>query len=703
MDKKELIFPALLALFCVVSNFIWLRIDTVPQAWDESVHLQAASAFAETIKHDPLKVIPDFVTRENYYPPLVPFIAAFFGLHNNDMDSFTYSMVLFHALLIFSVFAYTRRRFDFLSACAASCLTMAFPLIYSQGHFLMLDLPLTALVMFTVYLLSGPDLFRQKRSLILLGVTMGAAMLVKWTYWIYIAMPFIFRLVDEAKTPEKIRKQDLFLLFGIIFLTAGPWYLWHAIPVVSKLLMYSFDRGRVEGLPSVFSIGSLIYYFKMLPGLLSPVPALICSAGAILIIAKKEKKFMDILLFFFVPVLFMTLLQNKKDRYIMPALPFAAIAGSYLVYMIRHWIKNAKAFAAAVSAIAVLSYTFAVYPFGFAWPQAARPVKADWKIMEILDKAKSPGVFVLVPDIPAMNNINYGFYIKNYYPNLQVSGIFNFPMFADYFLIKTGAQGPVFTASDKREQITKDVLENKGPASGFYGKIYETALPDGSRAMLYKRKDKISVDPDRFESGLNKSSMQLLGFYLKDAKKFRFKTEVAPDTALVKSIRVGFAEGFAGDFKHRDAGLKIKNADIEIKDLLLNPEELNAGNLSILSIGGVYLHSLEVNETDLAAFAAIYAKKAKDLKVKIDNGIITFSAVYSGINFEAAVELYNPSKESPDISVKIIRLKAGFVNIPAGLANFLIKDYNPLLNRSKSPVKLYYNGIYAQKGVLKIY
>ena len=702
MEKKEFIFPALLAIFCTAANIIWLHVDTTPQAWDESIHLQAASAFADTMRHTPLKVLPDFVTQENYYPPLVPFVASFFGLKSPDMDSLTYSMVLFHVLLIFSVFAYTRRRFDFLSACAASSMTTAFPLIFAQGHLLMLDLPLTAFTMLSVYLLSDPGLFRRKRRLALLGAVMGAAMLVKWTYWIFIIAPFIVRLAEEKKENLKIKISDMAVVFGTMFLTAGPWYLWHSVPVVSTLLMTSFSKGKAEGFPSIFTVESFVYYFKMLPGLLNPVFLPACLAGAVFIFAKKDKKNTDLVLYFIIPVLFMTFLQNKKDRYIMPALPFAAVAGSYLVYMARGKAKNAIAASAAISALALMSYFFSVLPFSFAWPYSARPNTGDWKITEILDKAKSPGQLVIVPDIPAMNNLNYGFYVKNYYPGLKVGGIYNFPMFADYFLIKTGAQGPVFTASDKREVITGEVLGNRGPSAGFYEKIYETALPDNSRAMLYKRKDRISVDTGKFESGLDSGAMGMLGLYLKGAKKFRFSTELG-DGALVKSIRVGFKEGFAGDFKHKDAGLRITNADIEIKDLLLNPNELSAGRLSILSMGGIYIHSMEISASDLAAFALLYAKKAKDLKVVIDSGVITLSAVYSGIRLKAAVKLYNPSAENPDICVKIISLKAGIIGIPASLANFLIKDYNPLLNRSKSPVKLHYGGISAENGVLKIY
>jgi len=47
-------------------------------------------------------------------------------------------------------------------------------------------------------------------------------------------------------------------------------------------------------------------------------------------------------------------------------------------------------------------------------------------------------------------------------------------------------------------------------------------------------------------------------------------------------------------------------------------------------------------------------------------------------------------------------LKAAGISIPAGLVNFALKGYNPLLNKSNSPIKISFGRIYAENGELNI-
>lgn len=214
---------------------------------------------------------------------------------------------------------------------------------------------------------------------------------------------------------------------------------------------------------------------------------------------------------------------------------------------------------------------------------------------------------------------------------------------------------------------------------------------------------RVNADPGRFENNFNTSSMQFLGDYIKDAKKISIKISVDPGTGLIKSLRVSFAEALVGDFKRNNKGLKIKNADIEIKDILINPDKPVAGNFSILSTGGIYLYSAEANEKDLADLMAARVKNMKNIRIKIYNGSIELKALYKEIKLEAIVKLYKPLKGNPGINMEIIRLKAGVITIPRRLANYLIRRYNPFFNRLKLPAKLYYGDIYAENGVLKIY
>lgn len=78
-NKISAVFLSLLIIFIISSNVIWLRSDNTPQRWDESIHLSAASGFASVVREHPLRIFVDFLERESYYPPLVPFVGAVSG------------------------------------------------------------------------------------------------------------------------------------------------------------------------------------------------------------------------------------------------------------------------------------------------------------------------------------------------------------------------------------------------------------------------------------------------------------------------------------------------------------------------------------------------------------------------------------------------------------------------------------------------
>lgn len=59
-------------------------------------------------------------------------------------------MILFHTILIIFAFLFTKEILDTYSAICAATVVTSFPLIYTQGHFFMFDLPLTSFVIMAV-------------------------------------------------------------------------------------------------------------------------------------------------------------------------------------------------------------------------------------------------------------------------------------------------------------------------------------------------------------------------------------------------------------------------------------------------------------------------------------------------------------------------------------------------------------------------
>jgi|GEM_PF-2027402 hypothetical protein len=700
-NKISAVFLSLLIIFIISSNVIWLRSDNTPQRWDESIHLSAASGFASVVREHPLRIFVDFLERESYYPPLVPFVGAVFGLFGMEADNYTFSISIYIALLIIFTFLYTRSRFGNMAAFAASTLIMAYPIIYHESHYFMFDIPLTSFFMMSMYLMLKTDKLQNRLYTALLGLSCGLGMLIKWTFFIYAAAPLVFLIVESYKAGSDTKKAGKNITAAVIIfaVTALPWYLYNGFSIVLNIFKYAFERGMTENLPAIFTWDGLTYYFHMLPGLMTWTFLSLFIAGACLIAASKENR--KELVFFLVPFAVFMLLHNKKDRYIMPVLPLAAVISAYIIYSINR-IRLRTAAACVMVAAALLNFTFAVNNMPFNWPLSARPSAGDWHIKDFLSRVKPGSTLAVVPDAGYMNNVGYSFYAGSFYKDIKISGIFNFPMFTDYFLVKTGDIGPVFSGADKRTGILNAALDPKSRVLGLFEKIYEAPLPDNSTGMLYKRREKPSVDADEYRAGMNSNVMSMIAMYLKDVKKLSFRMSF--EGLKADEIKVSFAEGLAGDFKHKDKGLIIRNASIDVRGLEADPFELQNGKLQMLSLDKVEINSLEVSADDLRDFIMLYAKKVADMKVTFEGGLINISAKYSKIPVSISLKLYNPAPgtDGSDICFSVKKLKAGFVPLPCGLINFVLKGYNPLLNKSNSPIKIKFGQITAENDRLII-
>jgi hypothetical protein len=699
-----LLFVVVFALFIGISNIIWLNLEKQPQPWDQSIHLVASADFTKILNKGSLPDIAGaFLSKENYYPPLVPFLGAFTGMHGMEQKDFTMIMILFQFVLIFSVFFYVSRAFDGVTGAVAAALIASYPAVFTEGHYFMFDMPLTAVTALCLAIMAGTSYFNKRSMTILLGFAAGLAMLVKWSFLLYFAAPLMFYYFEAQKKAGMGAVQKKNLLYGIItFCIVGlPWYLYNIFSLVKNIFFFSFKQGAIEGQVPVFSLPGLSYYIRTMPGEITLVFFALFLAGSVLMVFKSEKR--RYLLFFIVPVVIFSLLSNKKGRYIMPALPFAALISAYVVYRIKD-SRVKKISAAVIVAAALANYVFAVYPVGFNWPAADRPSSNDWKV-ERFFSAIEPGkrvTLAIVPDHPFMNTATYSFYSDTLKPNVRITGIYNFPMFDDYFLIKTGDVGPVFNAADTRKKITDTVLANDKLIAADFEKVDDEPLPDGSRGMLYRRKQDIKVNDAGFESGLKKNMDEILKLFLRDAEGFRYTIDRKKGSLKIDAMEFMMKTGLVGDFKHKDNGLRVDDADIVVRDLVINDLALKEGKLDILSIGAVEVKSMNIRRESLEAFVISYAKNVKDVAINFEKGVISFSGKYSGIGFRAGVRLYNPSKENSNVCFDIRELKAGIVPLPAWLFNILLKDYNPILNKANSPVALKFGEITADKGMLTI-
>ncbi len=688
-----------LLLLAAAANLAWLRMNRAPQGWDESIHLLSALDLRHALARGPLAVAGTFLTRNSYYPPLVSLLGALAG----GPGRFTAVMVLFQCLLLGSLFLYARGEADPLSASLAASLALIYPPLYSQGHLFMLDMPLTAMFCLCLLLLRRSGEGKSLPFSLALGLAMGLAMLVKWSFAVYFALPWLWAFFRDRDARAR-RNLGLSLLAAA--LVAGPWYLWNLIPMSRDLFFFAFKRGAEEGQPAVFSLAGLTYYARILPAQLGRWPFWLFAIS--LPFGIRHPKYRRWLLWVLVPSLAFTLLHNKKDRYFMPLLPLVALMSAHLLHQAARGERR-RLLAALGVFLCASQYLWANFPLSPSWPGQDRPLRRDWAMDRVFGEIRSlekPGdspSLVVVPDFQRMNNLNYGFFSRAYFPEVRVGGIFNFPLFADYVLAKTGDQGPSFSDAGERKDILERLLDPGSEISRIYARVAEFPLPDGSQALLFRRRDPIPVDDARFRADVRKFLRQALSHYLKGEKGLKVNLKLKKGDARIEELDAGFESGEVGDYQHKPAGLEMGPVRLEIRDILLNPWALDQGRLQLLSLGAIRVVSIRIRASDLQAFLESQAKGVEDLKVSLEDGQVGASARVRGIPVSVRASLENLDPAHPNLWVKVTRARVGFLPLPAWLFNYAIKDFNPLLNPDQAPVKLRFRKILIQNGELTIF
>jgi hypothetical protein len=177
---------------------------------------------------------------------------------------------------------------------------------------------------------------------------------------------FFFLVFSKMKREKKLDLFKKFLVSAVVFMAiVGPYiYLSFKLGLIG-LLDRAFLAGTAEGEPQANSIEGWLYYSKMLPLQMS-VPFVIASVLTFIYhVAKKEKNFAELGMWFLVVYIAFTLTNNKSVRYTILYLPALIYV---FVYTISKFDKK------VFFAILVLTLLSEAY-FAFAWlPRFNYPV-----------------------------------------------------------------------------------------------------------------------------------------------------------------------------------------------------------------------------------------------------------------------------------------------------------------------------------------
>lgn len=358
--KKLLIF---LIIFHLLANLVWISLDKSPLSWDQAGHTLTSLQFLDFFKAQSGTV---FLKISNYYPPLVYIIVAL-GMFFLGPSLSLGPMVVTGLFLLAIVFLYLYTK-ELLSdekiALTAAALFSFLPPLYSHSRTFLLDIPLLAMILGSLYFLEKSNRVGNYKNSVLSAAFFGAALLTKWVAVIYLFIPVLL----------KLKKQLIVLIiFATFILISLPWYIINFTNLTSRARVSL--TAEISDPQALLSLQNSTYYLSVLANFYLTWLGLILLFAAIpvFIYFKKEKGILITTVGIFIYLIF-TFIPNKDPRYILPILPFVSIAVAFLLVKI---IRLNKLWGVGLSIITGSYFLLYFFSLSFGWP--FDPEKIDYQ------------------------------------------------------------------------------------------------------------------------------------------------------------------------------------------------------------------------------------------------------------------------------------------------------------------------------------
>ncbi|WP_188201380.1 ArnT family glycosyltransferase [Thermococcus camini] len=306
------------------------------------------------------------ITIDRYYPPLATLIPIpIYAITGPDprvgifIENAVFIVILVYALYKLSEFTGSR-----VPSIIAVFAVLTSPLILDQAITFMLDIPLTAMAVLTWYLLLKSNGFRSRRYSVLSGISLGAGLLAKWTFPIFVMVPVFYELnlsispltlgIRGILKQRKNELKNLLTLSVLAVLVAGWWYIPNFKALLSALKYNSQVSGALEGDPPILTLQSFIYYPSSSINYYFGLLGTIVLIGMFIVVLKLRKDDFESLLIIQIITGFLifTLTRNKAPRFLMPMIPFMGLVIGIGIHKI---FKRKKYAAIAVTIVLMVS------------------------------------------------------------------------------------------------------------------------------------------------------------------------------------------------------------------------------------------------------------------------------------------------------------------------------------------------------------
>lgn len=199
----------------VGGNLYWLDHNITQIGRDASGHLERTAQIATLLKRITPQTLFQALTYTDYRPPAL-YLAAqpFYALLGRTMDSAQLTNVVLMAVILTLTYFVAVQIVTPAIALLATAMTAFFPILMGMSRLYYTENFLTTVILLNLLALLKSDGFQQRGWVLLWGVTLGMALLVKWTAPIYILLPTLFvlwaaRVPGTDQQPAGHREQPL--------------------------------------------------------------------------------------------------------------------------------------------------------------------------------------------------------------------------------------------------------------------------------------------------------------------------------------------------------------------------------------------------------------------------------------------------------------------------------------------------------------
>jgi hypothetical protein len=690
-----------------VAAAVWLAVDRRPPEWDHANHLERAVLCGRDLRAGDVRAI---LERSSFYPPLALCLAGALSLAVPVETAAVAVMFGFLALGMAAVYG-LGRAVDGEETGVLAALTFATaPFVVFSSLRLQLDLPLAAMVALALLTLLATENFERRGLALLFGLVCGLGTLTKPTFGLYVAPPVVL-LLARGRT----RALAGVALAGLVAVAVSlPWLGPRVFGLGAQLEARSFAQAAESGQPDPLTLGGLAFYPRWLGPELGFGAAALAAIGLV-VRAVQRRWFLPVAAV--VPFLALEVVRNKNLRYALPLVGVLAVLTAIGLQAVPDRVRRVAVPALVVLGLLQVSAVMAGVPpnvripgLAVWWVPASPPERADWRHREILsvlerDRHGAPATVSVVPNFAVFSVSNFRFYAVRDRLDLRfVRAWDDPPLGIDYMVLKTGDQGPSWTAEKSRRAT--DRVTTDPDFARVYPVIAEVPLPDGSTASVRARRvpPVSSASAAEVAAAIDAGLRRRLADVARDVEGLDIRL-VHDESILrgqVRRIEIRVAAATLGEFaRPGTATLRAHDIDLAIDDVLVNPwSALTGRRFDPLDVRRVRLQSLGVRLVDLQAYVASL-KRFRRSTVTADDGALAVTVRQAGPDVSARVRIVPAAGRPFAIQAECVRV-AG-VPLPDALVNWVVRNFDPtprIASRLPFPVEI--GRVSVRDGALRI-